>query len=155
MGDSSYCHMPWDFYELPAARNIYFWSRMNSVTQRSAVTRFEMTFRGNSLSSIEISGPWPLGQANLDTPCMRRAVYVCSRLHNRGRFTNVESASSAWTMAFKCKTTTRHDPLKQSNSSLFWINREWAVFRNAHFSRGPGNITPCCWDVDNKPASIA
>jgi len=41
------------------------------VTQR-AVTRFGMTFLGNSFSTMEISGPSPLGQANLDTLCTHR-----------------------------------------------------------------------------------
>lgn len=36
-----------------------------AVAQR-IVTRRGMTFPGNSLSTMEISGPWPLGQANLD-----------------------------------------------------------------------------------------
>jgi len=93
------------------------------VAQR-AITRFGMTFLGNSFSTMEISGPSPLGQANLDAVHAPRSC-VCSR---HARFTR---ASKAHHRNGQWRWGNIRDPLKQSSNTQPGINRELWISQRA------------------------
>ncbi|EFN74394.1 hypothetical protein EAG_01130 [Camponotus floridanus] len=123
----SYFHLCWD--EIFTSYQLYEVSIFDRIraAQRNVTRCYALRNDVSRKFAFVHRDQWPLA---IGSGKFRYAVYTSCRirlfsLHNHGRFMRMSKAHhQQWTMAFKCKTTTCHDPLKQSNITPFGINRD-------------------------------